>query len=146
MKKSCIILSMVFFTVLSIPVYGKKDPTDPGKYQDWNSVDNIEIYQTFKIADYTQIIVLPLDTSQVSLPPINDNTYLPVNNVLSRMNDIFITGLKEGMKAKLNIALLEKVNESHPEISKTGVLMIKAKVTEMNPGSFALRFWMARAS
>ena len=65
-----------------------------------------------------------------------------MKNVLSRINDIFIKGLKEAFENRLNIALLEKVNKNSPEISKTGVLMIKGKVTEMNPGSFALRFWI----
>jgi hypothetical protein len=143
MKKSCIFLSLVFFIALSIPVYGKQDSAVPGKYQDWNrTVDNLEILQAFKVSDYSKIIIWPLDTSKVSLPDIRDNTYTPVKNVLSRINTIFIKGLKEAFENKLNVAPLEKANENSPEILKTNVLMIKARVTEMNPGSFALRFWI----
>ncbi len=141
MKKIYNLLFMVFFIALSIPAYGKNDSNAPGLYKNWNlTVDNLEILQSFKISDYSKIIILPLDTLAVLIP--TDNTREPVEIVLSRINQIFIRGLKKGIEDKLNVDLVKKEDETNPDISKAGVLMIKAKVTEMNPGSFALRFWI----
>ena len=82
-----------------------------------------------------------MDTSRISLPKISDNTYEAVKHVLSLITEIFIEGLKEAIKDKLNIDLLEKENENNPEISMPVVLMIKGSVTEMNPGSRSLGIW-----
>ena len=141
MKSLYIILSTILIMALSVPTYGKKDSTEPGIYRNWNSIDYMEILQPFKISDYTKLIVLPLDTSEVSLPPMRDNTYEPVTNVLSRINGIFMMGLKKGFKEKLNI-VPEKIDEKNIDVTLAGALLIKTKVTEMNPGSFALRFWI----
>ncbi len=103
------------------------------------TIDELEIIQSFKLSDYSKIIVVPVDTSTVLLPKKNDNTYEPTKKVLSRMDKIFIKGLKKGIEDKLTIALLEKENEDNPENLQDGVLMIKVKVTEMNPRSYALR-------
>ena len=143
MRKVYIIFPLVILIALSIPAHGGKDSITPGKYQDWNrTVDKLEIFQSFRISDYSKIAVLPLDTSPVFLPKIDDNTYEPVINVLSRITEVFIKGLKKGTEDKLDVALVEKEKENNPEISISSVLVIKAKVTEMNPGSWAKRFWI----
>ena len=147
MKKVSTIFPLVILIALSIPAHGGSDSTSPGKYQDWNrTVDKLEILQSFKISDYEKIIVLPLDTSPVFLPKKDDNTYKPVINVLSRITEVFIKGLKKGIEDKLNVALVEKEDENNPEISMSGVLRIKGKVTEMDPGSWAKRFWIGFGS
>ena len=154
MKKIYIVFPLVFLVVLSIPAYGVRNPTEPeifkykestkpGKYKNWNwTVNELEIIQSFKISDYSKIIVFPLNTSRVILPPENDNTYEPTKKVLSHINEIFIEGLKETIEDKLIIALLEKENVNNLENLKADVLIIKLQVIEMNPGSRALRFWV----
>ena len=49
---------------------------------------------------------------------------------------------KKGLEEKLTINPRWNQNENEPSILTTGVLTIRGKVTEMDPGSWAKRFWI----
>jgi hypothetical protein len=114
---------------------GKGAPTTPGKYTEWNDeIDELEVLQAFKVADYDRVVVEPFDTSRAALPKSDDNTYEPVKNVLAKAAEPFVEGLKGEFSAK-PVEMQEK--------AKTGArtLVIRAKVVEMDPGSKAARYW-----
>jgi len=117
---------------------GKKNavPTTPGKYTDWNDeVDELEIVEPFKLADYDRIVVEPFDSSATELPEEKDNTYTPVKNVLARAAAPFVEGLS-GELSKPPAAVGETGEKAAP-----GALVVRGKVLTMDPGSKAARYW-----
>jgi hypothetical protein len=123
---------------------GKAAPTAPGKYKDWNGeVDELEIVAPFKLADFDHIIVEPLDTSATPLPESNDNTYAPVKNVLALVTRPFAAGLVGGIAekpGKPEVVLAER-SARQGETAEPGTLVVRGKVTRMDPGSRAARYW-----
>ncbi len=110
-----------------------------GKYSDWNGfIDELEIVKPFSMNAYSKVIVLPLNTSAVILPPKTENTYEPLTKVISRVDQIFGEGLSKGLKDLKNVSS----ESSKGPTSEAGVLIIQAKIFEMNPGSRALRYFV----
>ncbi len=111
----------------------------PGKYANWNGViDELEVVKTFSVNAYSKVILLPLDTSAVPLPPKDENTYEPLTKIISHVDQTFREGVGKGMEGLKNISL----ESAKSPTSEAGVLMIQAKVFEMNPGSRALRYFV----
>ena len=123
---------------------GKAAPTAPGKYKDWNGeVDELEIVAPFKLSDFNRIIVEPLDVSATPLPEPNDNTYAPVKNVLALVTRPFAAGLSGGMgerPERPEVVLAPRAAE-RGERAEPGTLVVRGKVTTMDPGSRAARYW-----
>ncbi len=113
-----------------------------GIVKDWNGfIDEIEILEPLNLSDYSRLIVAKLDTSATTLPPADENTYEPTKIVLKSSADIFTNALRDQFKeAKSSLEIVG------PEDKVTGAdirtLLVKGKVTEMNPGSQALRYWV----
>ncbi|MEA5115796.1 MAG: DUF4410 domain-containing protein [Geobacteraceae bacterium] len=110
--------------------------------KDWkNLIDSFVLIHDFNVADYTKIAVARLDTSATPLPPKDENTYKPTYLVLKASSDIFLMGMKGAfMDAKYPI---EPVPLEGMGKTEGKVLVIRGKVTEMNPGSRALRYWVS---
>src|SRR3954451_3362310 len=104
--------------------------TAPGTYRDWHDVDEVTIIRPFVAANYSQIAVESFDNRRVKLPPANENTYQAVQLALQRMKPAFIQGVSE--KAK------RKTSGNAP--GKT--LVIRARLTKVDPGSQAARVWV----
>ncbi len=60
-----------------------------GSYRDWN-VDAVTIVRPFRFSSYRQVVVLPLDTRGVRLPPREENTHQLAKEVLSTANELFL--------------------------------------------------------
>jgi hypothetical protein len=142
MKKMEWFVVVLALLVWVVPVSGEDGPGKaPGKFKDWGGfIDELEIIEPFQIAGFSKIVVVPLDTAATPLPERDDNTYEPTTRILAKVNQIFVEGLKKGVKDKMPVLLVEK--ETTPEISEPGVLIIKGRVTEMNPGSRSKRMWV----
>src|SRR3954454_17163389 len=109
---------------------GARPSTARGTYRDWHDVDEVTIIRPFVAANYSQIAVESFDRTRVKLPPANDNTYQAVQLALQRMKPAFIQGVSE--KAK------RKTAGNAP--GKT--LVIRARLTKVDPGSQAARVWV----
>ena len=109
---------------------GARPSTAPGTYRDWHDVDEVTIIQPFVAANYAQIAVESFDSRGVKLPPVNDNTHQAVQLALQRMKPAFMEGVSR--KAK------RKTSDNAP--GKT--LVIRARLTKVDPGSQAARFWV----
>jgi hypothetical protein len=123
---------LVFIAVLFVSgsTLAAKEPTAPGTYHDWHDVDEVTIIQPFVAANYSQIAVESFDSRGVKLPPANENTYQAVQLALQRMKPAFIQGVSENAK--------RKVSGNAP--GKT--LVIRARLTKVDPGSQAARVWV----
>ena len=129
--------------LLSLAYAGEPPVTASGNYKDWERlIDVLEIVQPFKLADYGELVILPLDTSATPLPKESDNTYEPTVKSLGRTSSILISEIKEKVGSKISVLTAENDQEISKVISKQNVLVLKGKVSEMNPGSRALRYFV----
>lgn len=137
--KTCLrlILALIILAAPASVVSAKQKPapTAPGKYTEWaGEIDELEIVQAFKLADYDRVVVEPFDTSATPLPEANDNTYAPVKNVLARVTPPFVEGLASEISKPAEMG--EKGKHPAP-----GSLVVRGKVITMDPGSKAARYW-----
>ncbi|MFL6261137.1 MAG: DUF4410 domain-containing protein [Thermoanaerobaculia bacterium] len=109
--------------------------TAPGKYTDWDGeMDELEVISTFKLADYKSVVVETFDTSSTPLPEKNDNTYGPAQYALAHATLPF----KDGLAGQVQ----KPVASGEPGTkAEAGELLVRGKVTEMDPGSQAARYW-----
>ena len=111
-------------------------PAAPGKYTEWGGdIDELEILEPFRLADYNHVAVEPFDTSGTPLPEANDNSYEPAKRVLAQVAHSFVQGFSEALP-KPQAAVVEPGKEAGP-----GTLVVRGKVTTMDPGSKAARYW-----
>lgn len=124
--------------VVAAPAFarGKKSSsTAPGKYSEWGpDIDKIEIVKTIKFSDYSKIVVEPFDTSGVELPGKDDNSYEAAKKVLASATEGFVQGLRGSVDQKVTLA-------DGKARGGAGTLIIRGKVTTMDPGSKAARYW-----
>ena len=123
------ILAAVVAAFVSVSGIAAPAPASPGTYRDWHDVDEVTIIQPFNAAAYSQIAVESFDSTRVKLPPANDNTYPAVQSAMRLMKPAFMDGLAE--KAQ------RKANPNAP--GKT--LVIRARLTKVDPGSQAARYF-----
>lgn len=111
----------------------------PATVDHWNDgkLDHVEFLQKFQLSDYSKVVVAPCDTSAVTLPAKDSNTFEPVNSVLAHSTDLLAEGLRSKLKGIVPV-------ETGPAPAAGGprVLLIQPKVKEMEPGSAAARFWV----
>lgn len=127
---------VVIGLLVALPAGGQRGgvPTAPGVYEDWNEdLDRVEIVETFAKADYSRLVVEAFDTAETPLPERDDNTYEPVQEVLADVAGPLVEGLVE---AEPGLAV-EKGEAS----GEAGVLVLRGRVVEMDPGSRAARYW-----
>jgi hypothetical protein len=117
---------------------GKPTATTPGTYKDWNNLDEIEIVQTLRLSDYSKVVALPLDTSAAVLPKDDPEA---MQKVLARATDLFLEGLKEGVKDhQKNMPVEARAGET-PAGGDANLLLLRAKLTKIDPGSHAARYF-----
>ncbi len=104
--------------------------TIAGTYRNWNGeIDEVTIVQPFRAALYNQIAVEPLDTAGVTLPDRNDNTYPAVQSALRMIKPAFMKGLEKKLRRKAGTNV------------GRDTLVIRARLTKVDPGSQAARYW-----
>jgi len=108
---------------------GAKGATAPGTYRDWNGdIDEVTILQPFNAASFDAIAVESFDTSGVQLPNPRDNTYEAVRSAMRMIKPAFMNGVQENARRKAT------GGTSHS-------LIIRARLTRLDPGSRAARYW-----
>jgi hypothetical protein len=110
-------------------------PTTPGRYTEWDGeMDELEVVSTFRLADYRSVVVETFDTSSTPLPEKNDNTYGPVQYTLAHAT----LPSTDGLASQLHMPVAAGEPRNRGE---AGELRVRGKVTEMDPGSQAARYW-----
>ncbi|MBA8886537.1 hypothetical protein FHW12_000728 [Dokdonella fugitiva] len=130
------LLSSIVLACVIAPAQAKHPPapTAPGSYEDWGpDIDAVEISRTFRLADYERVVLEPLATGAVALPPADENTYEPVKAVLGRFSAVFADGLRTALAKPVDVA------EAAP--ADAHVLRLRGEVLLLDPGSRAKRYW-----
>lgn len=134
-----VVLALAVTLVAAAPAAAKKKgkaPTEPGSYHDWNGdMDEVEVVETFRLADYQRLLVADFDTAETPLPERDDNTWEPVQEVLSDVGEPLLNGLRETLPG----VAVERRAEGGG--AAEGALLLRGKVLEMDPGSRAARYW-----
>jgi hypothetical protein len=130
-------LALCLLTLPATAAFARKHaaPTAPGKYTEWDGeMDELEVVSTFKLADYKGVVVETFDTSSTPLPEKKDNTYGPVQYALAHATLPFTDGLASQLHTPVAAGEARKKGEA-------GELRVRGRVTEMDPGSQAARYW-----
>lgn len=110
-----------------------KAPTEPGTYTDWNGeIDQLQVVEGFRLADYSRLLVGTFSTDGVALPDPSDNTYEPVKAVLADVETPLAAGLRDELSG---------LEVTRGDTGGAGTLLLRGKVLEMDPGSRAARYW-----
>ena len=137
-----VLAAMVAMATVAAPAEarGKKAaPTTPGQYTDWaGEIDELEIVETPKLADYSRIVVEPFDTKDTPLPDADDNSYGPAKSALEDAARPFTEGLTEALGGRVPVA---QGSGGEGEGGEGQALLVRAKVVTMDPGSRAARYW-----
>jgi len=132
---SRVCIALLLLMAVALPAAARKPrpaSTAPGTYVDWkDEIDELVIVESFKLADYTRVGVEAFDTANTPLPEQDDNTYKPVKAVLTDPAGPFAQGLA-GALNRLEVSR---------EPGEGKVLLVRAKVESMDPGSRAARYW-----
>jgi hypothetical protein len=116
----------------------KPAPTAPGTYKEWGpDIDSMEIVKTFKLSDYSSVVVLPFNTSATPLPDKTDKSYDTIKSVLDGYTLSLFEAIKPELKAKVEISQADKA----PKPTKTmKTLILRGTVVDLSPGSRAKRY------
>lgn len=131
--RNIVLFCLVLVNLALVPAApaASKGATTPGTYQDWNGdIDEVTILQPFSAASYTAIAVESFDTAGVALPNPKDNTYAAVQNALRAIKPAFMSGLERTARRKVG-----------PAAGRGRTLIIRARLTKVDPGSQAARYW-----
>ena len=141
-------LLLVFVLVLSlvsfeVAIAGDQTILAPGTYKDWERlIDYLEIIESFQLSGSGDLIIMPLDTKNTPLPDKEDNTYQPTLKTLEQVNNIWVSRIKEKFENKMNVFLAENEQEIPKEPTKPNAMILRGRVSEMTPGSRALRYFV----
>ena len=133
MKKPNLIAVVLIFAALThFPAHARGGATTaPGRYQDWHDIDRVSILQSFSLANYKGIVVAPVTSKGAELPPPADNSHQPIMAALANITATFVDGISEEAPHNLNV--------SQGTSAGAGLLLIRARVVAVHPGSEAAR-------
>ncbi|HJT15824.1 MAG TPA: DUF4410 domain-containing protein [Thermoanaerobaculia bacterium] len=136
MRTRVLILCTLLLSSFAAFARTRPAPTAPGTYKEWGpDIDQIEILQPFKTADYDRIVIEPFDTSSTPLPDAKEKWYGTMKSALASYNVWFVEAFEPELKAKA------KVEESDHAAKRPGTLVIRGTVLDMDPGSRAGRYF-----
>jgi len=126
---------IMLVTTVAMPLLAaQKTPTAPGKYEAWGpDIDEIEIVRSFQSSAYPKVVVQALDVSSTP-PPADADMAEKATKVLADATTPFVEGMAKKVPA---------VEASGAENAATpGTLMIRGRVTLMEPGSRSKRMFI----
>ena len=130
----CALPGVLTLALLADATAASKPTTLPGKYLDWNGdVDEVTILQSFRLDAYNDIAVESFSTAGVILPSPKDNTYEAVRSALGLIKPAFIEGFQNNLR--------RKPGGANPARGKGRTLVIRARLTKLDPGSQAARYF-----
>lgn len=130
----CFLPGVLTLALLADTAAASKGTTRPGMYRNWNGdMDEVTIVQSFRLDTYNDIAVESFDITGATLPNPKENTYGAVRAALSSIKPAFLEGFQENLRRKSGGANTAR--------GKGQTLVILARLTKLDPGSQAARFW-----
>ena len=91
------------------------------------------ILQPFRLDAYNDIAVESFDITGVTLPNPKENTHAAVRSALGSLKPAFIEGFQKNLR--------RKPGGANPVRGKGQTLVIVVRLTKLDPGSQAARYW-----
>lgn len=130
----CFLPGVLTLALLGDAAAASKGTTTPGTYRNWGGdLDEVTIVQPFRLDTYNDIAVESFDVAGVPLPNPKENTYAAVQSALGSIKPAFIEGFLKNLRRKPGLANTLR--------GKGETLVIRARLTKLDPGSQAARFW-----
>lgn len=130
----CFLPGVLTLALLADAAAASKGTTTPGTYRNWNGdMDEVTIVQPFRLDTYNDIAVESFDSAGVTLPNPKENTYEAVRSALSSIKPAFIEGFLKNLR--------RKPGGANPVRGKGQTLVIRARLTKLDPGSQAARYF-----
>lgn len=130
----CFLPGVLTLALLADTATASKETTAPGTYRDWHGdIDEVTIIQPFRLDNYTDIAVESFDVAKATLPNPKENTYEAVRSALSSIKPAFLEGFQKNLRRKSGGASQAR--------GKGQTLVVLARVTKLDPGSQAARYW-----
>jgi hypothetical protein len=130
----CFVLGSLTLALRDNAGAASKGTTIPGAYRNWNGdIDEVTILQPFRLDTYNDIAVESFDITGATLPNPKENTYQAVRSALSSIKPAFIEGFQTNLRRKTGGANTAR--------GKGQTLVILARLTKLDPGSQAARYW-----
>jgi hypothetical protein len=131
----CLVLASLALVLPENAEAASKGTTTPGTYRNWNGdLDEVTIFQPFRLDTYNDIAVESFDVAGVILPDPKENTYEAVRLALSSIKPAFIQGLLQNLRRKPGAANMPR--------GKGETLVIRARLLKVDPGSQAARYFI----
>ncbi len=116
----------------------EREAARPGRYKN-RHVDELEVIQPFRLADYRRIVIVPINAQGVEMP--TDETVAPVKAVLAGITGPFIQGLQSRFD-KERVSLGLEQGNTPTGAAGAGALVLRARLLKVNPGSRAARYFV----
>jgi hypothetical protein len=130
----CFVLGSLPLTLPDTAGAASKGATMPGAYRNWNGdIDEVTIVQSFRLDTYNDIAVESFDIAGVTLPNPKENTYEAVRSALNSIKPAFIEGFQKNLR--------RRPGGTNTARGKGQTLVIVARLTKLDPGSQAARYW-----
>jgi hypothetical protein len=130
----CFLIGVLTVALFANTAAGSKGRTTPGTYHDWNGdIDEVTILQPLRLDAYNDIAVESFDATKVTLPNPKENTYEAVRSALGTLKPAFLEGFQKNLRRKLGGA--------NPVRGKGQTLVVLVRLTKVDPGSQAARYW-----
>lgn len=121
-------------TLLADAAAASKGTTTPGTYHNWNGdIDEVTIFQPLRLDAYNDIAVESFDITKVPLPNPKENTYEAVRSALNSLKPAFLEGFQKNLR--------RKPGGPNPVRGKRQTLVVVVRLTKVDPGSQAARYW-----
>ncbi len=122
------------FTLFAHIAVASKGKTTPGTYRDWNGdIDEVTILQPLQLNAYNNIAVEAFDVTKVVLPNPQENTYEAVRSALNLLKPAFLEGFQKNLR--------QRPGGPNPGRGRGQTLVVLVRVTRLDPGSQAARYW-----
>jgi hypothetical protein len=124
---------ILMLVLLADAAAASKGTTTPGTYRNWNGdLDEVTIFQPFRLDTYNDIAVESFDVAGVILPNPKENTYEAVRSALGSIKPAFIQGFMQTLRQKPGAANMPR--------GQGETLVIRARLLKVDPGSQTARF------
>jgi hypothetical protein len=128
------LIGVLTFALLAGAAAASKGTTTPGTYRNWNGdIDEVTILQPLRLDAYNDIAVESFDVTKVALPNPKENTYEAVRSALNSLKPAFLEGFQKNLR--------RKPGGPNPVRGKGQTLVVIVRLTKVDPGSQAARYW-----
>jgi len=130
----CLVLGSFVLALPDNAGAASQGSTTPGTYRHWGGeIDEVTILQPFGLDNYSDIAVESFDTGGVLLPNPQENTFAAAQLALNSIKPAFIEGFQKNLR--------QKPGQTNSSRGRGETLVIRARLTQLDPGSQAARFW-----